>query len=438
MNVCCKSEIAVSAVEIFHADTVALIDAQIPDPGTLQNGIHPGIRSHLISDSEQGLDSLLAYLKAYPGLKVLHLIAHGGPGYLQLGGERIDAAALSTRRHEIALAAENLPAHAQVLIYGCDVAVGDEGAAFVQLLAQLLGASVAASTSPVGAADKGGDWHLDHATGPISATPAFSAETTMAWQGLLQDKAYDEDQVNSYIAGDQHSPAIAVLADGSYVTTWVSTGQDSGATLGVYAQRFSASGIPIGSEFRVNTTEAGNQSEPRTAALSDGGFVVVWTDSAADGSSNGVYAQRYDASGVPQGGESLVNTTTAGSQSDPSVSAYDGGYVVSLPRMAASPAVVASTCCSSASITLVSRRVVRRWSTRWPTARRSPAPRASPTSMRAPMAVMSWFGPIPMRSTAVVMGSMSSATTTPARPLAAQYRSTRLPAEISTSPRSRN
>ena len=34
----------------------------------------------------------------------------------------------------------------------------------------------------------------------------------------------------------------------------------------------------------------------------DGDFVVAWTSQDQDGSSTGVYAQRYNAAGLPQGG----------------------------------------------------------------------------------------------------------------------------------------
>ncbi|MHB1186315.1 PKD domain-containing protein, partial [Thiobacillus sp.] len=138
--------------------------------------------------------------------------------------------------------------------------------------------------------------------------------------------AYGEEQVNTYTPSTQDTPAIATLADGSYVVTWTSYGQDATSTDGVYAQRFSASGVAIGPEFRVNTTTAGAQNDPTAAGLSSGGFVVVWT--GTDVSSNGIYAQRYDASGVALGGESLVNTYTNSTQYQPSVAAYTGGYVV--------------------------------------------------------------------------------------------------------------
>jgi len=42
---------------------------------------------------------------------------------------------------------------------------------------------------------------------------------------------------------------VATLNDGSYVVAWTSYGQD-GSVEGIYAQRFSASGAAVGPEFR--------------------------------------------------------------------------------------------------------------------------------------------------------------------------------------------
>ena len=68
----------------------------------------------------------------------------------------------------------------------------------------------------------------------------------------------------------------------------MSSGQD-GSGFGVYAQRYNASGAAVGSEFRVNTTTASNQSAPSVAVDADGDFVVAWQSSGQDGSSFGVY-----------------------------------------------------------------------------------------------------------------------------------------------------
>ncbi|MGL4973909.1 MAG: calcium-binding protein, partial [Bosea sp. (in: a-proteobacteria)] len=137
-----------------------------------------------------------------------------------------------------------------------------------------------------------------------------------------------ETLVNTTTANDQSRPCAAALADGSFVMIWTSLAQD-GSAEGVYMQRYSALGVKLGVETRVNTATTNNQFEPSVSALSDGGYVVTWTSSFQDGSGQGVYMQRYDASGTAQGAETRVNTTIPSDQLQSSVSGLQGGgYVV--------------------------------------------------------------------------------------------------------------
>ena len=52
---------------------------------------------------------------------------------------------------------------------------------------------------------------------------------------------------------------------------------------GIYGQRYDASGTTSGAEFQVNTYTSSNQSFPSVSALSDGGFVVTWRSDGQDG-----------------------------------------------------------------------------------------------------------------------------------------------------------
>ena len=137
--------------------------------------------------------------------------------------------------------------------------------------------------------------------------------------------------------GNQSQPAVATLVDGlgnnaGHVVVF--TSPTSGATgdgdgNGVFAQRYDATGAPAGAEFQVNTLTTANQSDASVIGLTGGGFVVVWTDSVADGSSNGVFGQIYDETGAAVGGEFRINTDTFNSESDAQVAAMsDGGFVV--------------------------------------------------------------------------------------------------------------
>jgi Ca2+-binding RTX toxin-like protein len=137
-----------------------------------------------------------------------------------------------------------------------------------------------------------------------------------------------EFRVNTTTAQDQHYPAVAALTDGGWVVTWADSNHD-GSGWGVYGQRYRSDGNADQKEFRINTTTANDQHHPGIAALSDGGWVVAWQSSGQDGSGWGIYARRYNSSGIASGEEFRINTTTAGDQQSPAVAALpDGGWVV--------------------------------------------------------------------------------------------------------------
>jgi len=137
-----------------------------------------------------------------------------------------------------------------------------------------------------------------------------------------------EFQVNTETSGNQDIASVAPLSGGGFVIVWVSNGQDGGG-LGIYGQRYDDSGNTAGSEFRINTQTSDNQGYPCIEALTGGGFVVAWYSDNQDGSSGGVYGQRYDGSGNAVGSEFLVNTQTSNAQSNANIGALsNGGFVV--------------------------------------------------------------------------------------------------------------
>jgi Ca2+-binding RTX toxin-like protein len=138
-----------------------------------------------------------------------------------------------------------------------------------------------------------------------------------------------EIQVNTTTGGDQTNSSVAMDAVGDYVVVWQSDGQD-GSGWGIYAQRYDATGAAQGGEFLVNSTTADQQVNPAVAMDAAGDFVVTWQSYGnQDGSGWGIFAQRYDAAGVAQGGEFLVNTSFIGNQTSPAIAMdANGDFVV--------------------------------------------------------------------------------------------------------------
>ena len=142
-------------------------------------------------------------------------------------------------------------------------------------------------------------------------------------RGVAQGAVF---RVNQTTTGNQQWASVAVNADGGFIVTWTSQGQDGGGQ-GVYARVYDAMGVG-GNEFLVNTTTSGDQMASSIGVSADGSFVIAW-EGNGPGDSSGVFAQRFDATGTKDGSEFRVNTTTSNSQANVAVAvSRDGQFMV--------------------------------------------------------------------------------------------------------------
>lgn len=123
-----------------------------------------------------------------------------------------------------------------------------------------------------------------------------------------------EVAVNTSTAGNQVAPRIVANGSG-FLVAWTGPGGD-GSTNDVFARRFATSGAPATGELRMNSTVSGQQLTPAVAWLVDGTFVAAWASEGQDGSGYAVIARRFDANGAPLSAEIPVPTVTTLDQSE--------------------------------------------------------------------------------------------------------------------------
>jgi hypothetical protein len=138
-----------------------------------------------------------------------------------------------------------------------------------------------------------------------------------------------EFQVNTHTTYDQKDAAIAMDAAGNFVVVWSSYLQD-GSSNGVFAQRFDPNCSPAGEEFQINATSFGNQTGPAVAMDAAAGLVVVWHGPGSiEDVNEDVVAQRFDPNGLPAGDEFVVNSYAGDKQLYPSAALNnDGTFVI--------------------------------------------------------------------------------------------------------------
>ncbi len=141
------------------------------------------------------------------------------------------------------------------------------------------------------------------------------------------DRWSDEFPINTTTANDQDTSAIAALPNGNFVVTWESEGQD-GNRNGVYGRIFDANGNAQTNEFLINITTNDRQENSAITALANGNFVVTWGSQGQDGNNKGVFGRIFAADGVAQTGEFPINTTTDRRQDVPTIAALPNGNFV--------------------------------------------------------------------------------------------------------------
>jgi len=134
-----------------------------------------GILVVLLDADWDGVEQVTQLLAAYSGIGAVHVLSHGASGSLRLGNNTLNASRLESLSERLRKWGQALAPGADLLLYGCNVAEGDSGVDFIRDLGKLIGADVAASSTPTGSARLGGDWVLEAATGAIETSGLFAA-----------------------------------------------------------------------------------------------------------------------------------------------------------------------------------------------------------------------------------------------------------------------
>src|SRR5688500_11959588 len=262
-----ESRLTFSAGPLSAGWDVVLIDSTLPDQAALTRALVPGGHVILYDGRNESASQVLERVADWAeqtGSRVrsLSLLSHASAGRVALGNEWVPTSTLKQEAEAWRRLGGVMAEGGNILLFGCNLADRHgNGRALINRIEQQAGAPVFASNNATG---RGGDWVLEAASrgARVAAPPSpLNAAALAGWSGTLA--------------------------------------------------------TPLGGEVLVNTTTAGTQvssfeTARAVARADDGSFVVAWSSLDTDGSGWNVYVQRYNASGAAQGGQTLVNTTTAG------------------------------------------------------------------------------------------------------------------------------
>ncbi|WP_119329562.1 BspA family leucine-rich repeat surface protein, partial [Cysteiniphilum halobium] len=160
---------------------VMIIDSRVKDPHILIESVSRHASIEVITSEVDGVDAIAHILAKYQNLEAIHIVSHGAEAQLQLGNVDLTASNLMDYQAQLAQWGQALTEQGDILFYGCNVAEGDKGQAFIDALTALTSADIAASIDFTGQVNNVVDWDLEYEKGQIDITGLSSEH----WSHLL-------------------------------------------------------------------------------------------------------------------------------------------------------------------------------------------------------------------------------------------------------------
>ncbi|HZW20313.1 DUF4347 domain-containing protein [Noviherbaspirillum sp.] len=337
---------------------VAFVDTRVDHYQVLLEELSKTMQVVVLDPTRDGLQQIAEWTGSHVGLDAVHIVSHGRPGAVQLGSIELSSATMMWESTQEALEqiGAAIQSNGQMLVYGCNTALGESGKQFLATLASITGVSAGASSDLTGSQTMGGDWNIEVVASPFTESGEFIGESSYdlahvtnlsTYSGILSatESASGIVQVatgKDYLGGGTQTLTVlgtASLSDGKRVVLLVNTVAEYYGmpnydnlqvalieTNGTVTRKILTG--PVADRINYFNGTNHNHAEVQTndhasiIALKNGGFVVT------GGSNNGYGVQRYDnsgnvvTSGTPSGYHETTNPNTI------SYATTDGGYIV--------------------------------------------------------------------------------------------------------------
>ncbi|WP_163833579.1 DUF4347 domain-containing protein [Spartinivicinus ruber] len=240
---------------------VVFIDSRVIDYESLVDGLGDNLEVVVLNADQNGVEQIANSLSGRQ-VDAIHIVSHGDDGKLFLGNTILDVNTLNNHASYLTAIGQSLNSvgndRGDILLYGCDVGRGAAGEAFVQALAGLTDADIAASTDDTGNSDLSGDWDLEYNTGNITTDTPFSEEAIAAYDYLFALPISSDQTTNYEGLGLADTAVIAngtVIDDISY-DGWRFNG--FGGETGIYAHEGSLTDNVNTTGTRFYTSDSSN------------------------------------------------------------------------------------------------------------------------------------------------------------------------------------
>ncbi|PSB09561.1 hypothetical protein C7B62_12780 [Pleurocapsa sp. CCALA 161] len=175
-------------------DDLLFIDSAIENYQSLIDLATPSSEIVILDSLQNGIEQISKQLAQYHNLESIQIVSHGQAGSVQFGNSQLNLDTLDFYDEQIKNWGNALSEKGDILFYGCNVAIDQDGKDLIQELSDITGADIAASKDLTGNSALGGNWDLEIQTGKIESARVFPPEVTEVFEGILHsdDALIDE------------------------------------------------------------------------------------------------------------------------------------------------------------------------------------------------------------------------------------------------------
>ncbi|HSG60022.1 MAG TPA: DUF4347 domain-containing protein, partial [Pseudomonadales bacterium] len=212
------ADVDVAVAEVDPSKQVVVIDASVSLKDDILQTIPSDWEVIVIDGSSNGLDQLLSALQGRTDIEAIHIFTHGSDGQLLLGNSQLTSDNLADVAASLAALGQTLSANGDILIYGCDVASTFIGQDFVDQLAVLTGADIAASDDATGSVLEAGDWSLEYNSGDVTSETLAIA----GFNETLANLSVTSGTSTATVSVDRYDPRLFYQASGTGIGAYSS------------------------------------------------------------------------------------------------------------------------------------------------------------------------------------------------------------------------
>lgn len=168
----------------LDSSSIIFIDPTVTDYQSLVTGVKAS-EAIVLDASRDGIEQITEILAQRSHISTIHIVSHAQAANIFLGEANLNENTLNAYASNLRDWSRALTSEADILFYGCNLAQGETGAAFVRELSQLTNADIGASDDLTGSAALGGDWELEVTQGKIESPLAFESQTIETYQSIF-------------------------------------------------------------------------------------------------------------------------------------------------------------------------------------------------------------------------------------------------------------